>query len=163
MSTIPLSLPWGTRLSSEDTIYLNWELVKSKKLSNEQVDEEAGRAASMVPHVFRVYTRDQLMRGVAMEDMVGRRVMNGFSVRRGADLYVLLDPYYIFGSISTNHGTPFGYDTHVPVIFMGPGIKTGRYYGSIAVNDIAPTLATILGVEIPSGSEGRILSEMFER
>jgi hypothetical protein len=91
-----------------------------------------------------------------MEDMVGRRVTNGFSARRGADLYGLLDPYYIFGSISTTHGT------HVPVIFMGPGIKASRYYRSIAVNDVAPMLATIVGVEIPIGSSGRILSEMFE-
>jgi arylsulfatase A-like enzyme len=46
---------------------------------------------------------------------------------------------------------------------MGPGIKAGRFDESIVVNDIAPTLATLLGVETPSGSVGRALSEIFER
>jgi hypothetical protein len=50
----------------------------------------------------------------------------------------------------------------VPVIFMGAGIHAGEYHDRIAVNDIAPTLATILRVEEPSGSIGRILAEMFE-
>ncbi len=53
-----------------------------------------------------------------------------------------------------SHGTPFDYDTHVPVIFLGPGIKAGHYYEKIAVNDIAPTLAAIAGGEraAPSGA-----------
>jgi predicted AlkP superfamily pyrophosphatase or phosphodiesterase len=147
----------------EESIYLNWDLIKSRKLTAEEVAAEAAQVARIQPHVFRVYTRSQLINGFAMTDQVGRRVMNGYSSSRGGDLYVLLEPYFFFGGGSTTtHGSPFGYDTHVPIIFMGPGIKAGRYNGSIAVNDIAPTLATILGVEIPSGSEGRILSEIFE-
>lgn len=55
----------------------------------------------------------------------------------------------------------FRYDTHVPLILMGPGIKAGDYYAGAAINDVAPTLSAILGVETPSGSEGRILSEVF--
>jgi arylsulfatase A-like enzyme len=46
---------------------------------------------------------------------------------------------------------------------MGAGIKTGRFDEAIAVNDIAPTLATLLGVETPSGSTGRVLGEIFEK
>jgi len=50
----------------------------------------------------------------------------------------------------------------VPVIFFGPGIKAGSYAERIAVNDVAPTLAAILGVEAPSGSMGRVLTELFQ-
>ncbi len=145
----------------EEAIYLDWDLMNSKELAPEEVDREAAQATLSVPHVFRVYTREQILSGREMEDQIGRCVMHGFSQRYGADLYVLLDPYYIFGNMSTTHGTVYGYDNHVPVIFMGPGLKAGKYHASIIVNDIAPTLATILKVEIPSGSEGRILSEMF--
>ena len=59
------------------------------------------------------------------------------------------------------HASPFSYDVHVPVIFMGPGIKPGRYNTQIAVNDIAPTLATMLDIETPSGSVGRVLTEIL--
>ncbi len=87
--------------------------------------------------------------------------MNGFYPQRGADVEILLEPYWIFTQTGATHGTSFDYDTHVPVIFMGAGIKPGRYDNSIVVNDVAPTLATILDVETPSGSVGRVLTEMF--
>jgi len=119
------------------------------------------RRRRQIPHVFRIYTREQLPRGMVPDDIVGRRVMKSYSEQRGADLYVLLEPYYLTVPGSTNHGSAFGYDTHVPLIFMGAGIKAGRFHGSVAINDVAPTLATLVGVEIPSGAEGRILHEMF--
>jgi arylsulfatase A-like enzyme len=75
---------------------------------------------------------------------------------------MLQEPYYLFDAAGTSHGTPYDYDNHVPVIFLGPGIKRGKHSTRIAVNDIAPTLAEILKVEQPSGSIGRILSEILE-
>ena len=147
---------------SEHSLYLNLDLIAQKKLDRAEVNREAAQAAIGIPHVFRVYTRERLMNGAALEDQVGRRVMNGFYVRRGADVYVLLEPYWMFGASGTTHGTTFSYDAHVPVIFMGPGVRAGRYYQPVAVNDIAPTLATMLDVETPSGSTGRVLAEMLE-
>ncbi|HZT30958.1 MAG TPA: alkaline phosphatase family protein [Bryobacteraceae bacterium] len=146
---------------SENSLYLNLDLIRQKGLARTEVNLTAAQAARAVPHVFRVYTREQLLSGQAMEDQVGRRVMNGFYGPRSADVYVLLEPYWLFGASGTTHGTTFSYDAHVPVIFMGSGIRPGRYFASIAPNDIAPTLAVILGVETPSGSIGRVLSEMF--
>jgi hypothetical protein len=49
----------------------------------------------------------------------------------------------------------------VPIVFLGPGIKAGKYNRAAVPNDIAPTLATMLEVEIPSGSSGRVLDEML--
>jgi hypothetical protein len=145
----------------EEAVYLNWDLIKSMKLTQEEVVREAANVIRGMPNVFRVYTREQLMSGLSMADQVGQRVAHGYFPRRGADLYILLDPYYIFGMSATTHGTPFGYDTHVPLIMMGPGIKAGNYYAGVAMNDVAPTLSAILGIETPSGAEGRILSEIF--
>ena len=146
---------------SEHSLYLNLDLIRQKNLDRAEVNRVAAQAALEIPHVFRVYTRERLMNGPALEDQVGRRVMNGFYVRRGADIYILLEPYWMFGTSGTTHGTTFSYDAHVPVIFMGAGIRPGRYFDSIAVNDIAPTLAAILEVETPSGSVGRVLDEIF--
>ena len=147
---------------SEHSLYLNLDLIEQKRLDRTEVNRIAAQAALTIPHVFRVYTREQLLNGNTLEDQVGRRVMNGFYPRRGADIYIMLEPYWMFAAKGTTHGTTFSYDAHVPVIFMGAGIKPGRYYEGVAVNDIAPTLAAILEVETPSGSVGRILSEMFQ-
>jgi hypothetical protein len=146
---------------SEHTLYFNQELIAERKLDSADVNRTAAEALSKLPHVFRVYTRDQLARGAVQPDLISRRVMNGFYARRSGDVEILLEPYWIFTQKEATHGTAFDYDTHVPVIFMGAGIRPGRYYQSIVVNDIAPTLAAILDVETPSGSVGRVLSEVF--
>jgi len=72
---------------------------------------------------------------------------------------VITEPYYMYAAKGTTHGAPFHYDAQVPVILMGAGIKPGRYHRAAAVNDIAPTLATLLDVAVPSGSMGRVLDE----
>jgi arylsulfatase A-like enzyme len=88
-------------------------------------------------------------------------VANGFHLRRSGDVITVLEPYWIFPQKGTTHGSPYSYDTHLPVIFMGPGIRPGYYHRMIAMNDIAPTLATLLAVETPSGSVGRVLEEIL--
>ncbi|HEY1339972.1 MAG TPA: alkaline phosphatase family protein [Bryobacteraceae bacterium] len=147
---------------SDHSLYFNLPLIEQKKLDRAEVNRFAADVALHLPHVFRVYTREQLMAGLAQEDQVARRVMNGFYVRRGPDVEILLEPYWMYAATGTTHGTTFSYDSHVPVILMGAGIRPGRYYNPIAVNDIAPTLAAILEVETPFGSVGRVLSESFE-
>jgi len=144
-------------------IYLNLDLMREKKVDRAAAERVAADAARGVPHVFRAYTREQIMNGETGDDMVSVAVRNGFFPSRGEDIVVIQEPNWLFGASGTSHSTPFGYDTHVPVIFMGPGIKPGKYYQSIAVNDIAPTLATMLSVEIPSGAAGRVLAEMFTK
>jgi arylsulfatase A-like enzyme len=144
-------------------VYLDLGLIREKGLNRATVTDAAAEALRAVPHIFRVFTRQQLVNGQVDSDAVGMRVKNGYYPARGSDLVVIQEPYWLFGAKGTSHGTPFDYDTHVPVIFMGPGIKPGKYYGTIAVNDIAPTLATLMEVEIPSGSVGRVLAEMFNK
>ena len=141
--------------------YFNLDTINAKKLSREEVELVAAAAARDVPHIYRVYTRTQLRLGSMLDDIVDRRVRNGFHYQRGSDLFVISEPYWLFESRGTSHGTPYNYDSHVPIIFMGPGVKPGRYHARAAVNDIAPTFATMLDVETPSGASGRVLHEMF--
>ncbi len=148
---------------AEDSLYLNSELIQSKNLNRAEVNLTAAQAVMELPHVFRVYTREQLISGSVAGDYVGRQVLNGFYMPRSGDLYILLEPYWLLSTSSkgTTHSTTFGYDSQVPIIFLGQGIKTGEFHQAVAVNDIAPTLSTILAVETPSGSVGRILAEIF--
>jgi hypothetical protein len=88
---------------------------------------------------------------------------NGFHQVRTGDVLFVQEPYFLFGISGTSHFTPWGYDTHVPLIFYGfygAGVKAGSYARGIAVNDVAPTLASFLGIEPPSGSFGRVLPEI---
>jgi Type I phosphodiesterase / nucleotide pyrophosphatase len=142
--------------------YLNRELIESKKLDQAEVEKTAADAARKTPHVFRVYTSEQILNGKMAEDAISSRVRNGLYAGRSSDLFIIQEPGYLYEASGTSHGTPFNYDTHVPIIFMGPGIKAGHYYESVAANDIAPTLAAIARVQEPDGSVGRVLQEMWQ-
>jgi predicted AlkP superfamily pyrophosphatase or phosphodiesterase len=141
--------------------YLNHTLIKEKNLNYEEVLDTAAEALRAIPHMHRVYTRANLAKGAVPGDLIDKRVLAGFYYKRAADLTVVADPYYLFEARGTSHGMPFQYDAHIPVIFMGPGIKPGRYHERVAANDIAPTLATLLEVLMPSGAVGRTLHEIL--
>ncbi len=141
--------------------YLNYDLMRQKNLNPAEVERTAAEAWRTLPNVFRVYTREQLLLGQTPEDKFSVRVRNGFYPARSGDIILIPDAYWIFEAHGTSHGTLFNYDTHVPVMLMGPGINPGIYDEPIAVEDIAPTLATMLEVEIPSGAIGHVLSEVF--
>jgi len=141
--------------------YLNYALIAEKGLDAADVRRVAAAAASAVPHVARVYTRDQILQGAVPTDTIGRRVLRSYRPDRSGDLEIILDPYWMRSANGTTHGTPYVYDAHVPIVFMGPGIAPGRYHATTAVNDIAPTLAAIVGTGLPSGSDGRVLTEML--
>jgi hypothetical protein len=142
--------------------YLNQELIQTRRLDPAQVDRVAADAAQAEPHIARVYTRQEIIGGLVQRDEIGRALSLGFYGPRSGDLIILQEPYYLFDATGTSHGTPYDYDNHVPIIFLGPKIKAGTYSQKIAVNDIAPTLAAILKVEQPSGSIGRVLTEILQ-
>jgi len=147
----------------EELIYLDRALIESKKLKLEDVQETAAKALLAVPHIDRVFTSEDLRHGRYNQDPIALRVAKGFNERRGGDLYVVFESYWLAGSgaSGTSHGEPFNYDSHVPLIFMGPGVKPGHYHSLAAVYNLAPTLATMLEVEPPSGAFGRVLDEML--
>lgn len=148
--------------TSGGMLYLNLDLIRARSLNPSDVERVAADAALEQQHIARVYTRSQLLNGAVQHDEISRAFSLGFFGPRSGDVFLLQEPYYLFEASGTSHGTPYGYDNHVPVILLGPGIKPGRYLERIAVNDIAPTLAAILEIEQPFGSVGRILSEILD-
>ena len=148
--------------------FLNSEAIPGRRIDREELERVAAESLRNLPHMFRVYTRSQLINGAILEDQVGVRVRNGFNATRSGNVIVVRNPYWIPGNFAvagertgTTHSSPFSYDAHVPMVFLGAQVRAGKYNGNVAVNDIAPTLATILEIETPSGSIGRVLDEML--
>jgi len=95
--------------------------------------------------------------------LIARSVTNGFHTQRNGNLVIITQPFYFVGeSVTTTHGSPYKYDTHVPVIFYGAGIAAGSFHTVSSPADIAPTLAAFLKLETPSNAMGRILTEAFK-
>ena len=105
------------------------------------------------------YTRLQMARGDVPATDEGRRILHSYSPNGG--WYVLLTPtLFAQGSrTGVNHFTPYSYDRHVPLAFYGKPFVPGVYHGLVAPVDIAPTFASLLGVNWPSAAIGRVLTE----
>jgi arylsulfatase A-like enzyme len=137
--------------------YLDHDLLREKHAALAEAQEIAAEAVRKLPYIFRVYTGAQLEHESLAGDPIGTLIQRGYYRGRAADLFIVQKPYWLASQSGTSHGTPFSYDTHVPVVFFGHGIRPGRYDENVRTADIAPTLAALLGVNTPSGSVGRVL------
>lgn len=155
---------WLIPAAIGENIYFNRAAIEKVKATLDDVCRVAKHALLSDPqlHIARVYTREQLDAGVT-GDFIARAETFSYHPNRSGDLAIVFEPGYMPGRSGTTHFSPYAYDTHVPVLFMGPGIKPGRYDERIQPNDIAPTLATMLDIQTPSGSSGRVLTEMLAR
>ncbi|HTY00209.1 MAG TPA: alkaline phosphatase family protein [Bacteroidota bacterium] len=87
-----------------------------------------------------------------------QRVLRSFYPERSGDLFYVLKPLYIEGEgDGTTHGDPYQYNTHVPLILMGPQFRGGQYTIDVSPADLAPTLSAATGIEFPTGREGCVL------
>jgi len=142
-------------------LYLNLDAIDKQKYRQPDVEALAAKLARSIPGVGDVYTAFQFfMQQLPTGPLLEAAKKNYFWGRSG-ELVVFPKPNHIFISElnGTTHGSPYGYDTQVPLIFYGTAITGGQYGRSCSPVDIAPTLAAILGIAAPSISEGRVLDE----
>ncbi|HVF44213.1 MAG TPA: alkaline phosphatase family protein [Pyrinomonadaceae bacterium] len=150
------------QIYSNGQIYFNRTALERDGVQIEDAERVAGEAALTIPGVARYFTRTQLLNsGVSQGDAVARRVLHGYNARRSGDVVLISEPFrYLADYVAVaTHGTPYSYDTHVPLIIMGGGVAAGRYRQAASPADIAPTLASVLGVQPPSSATGRVLAE----
>lgn len=127
-------------------------------------------AISTMPGVAAVYRAEELGNGTTPIAQTRKAAVLSYFAGRSGDLYVLQKPYWLTDSSAegskratgTGHGTPYNYDQHVPVFFMGFGIQPGEYFESVTPADIAPTLAALTGVTLAT-RDGRVLAEALRK
>ena len=113
--------------------------------------------ARTLPGVSRVDRFQDLLRGDTINDPIIRRWVHQFPAQSNVEMVITLTPFSIFGSIVATHGSPYDYDTHVPLIFYGPWFQAGRYPEFVRTVDLAPTLAEIAGVKPGEKLDGVVL------
>lgn len=121
-------------------------------------------AARTVPGVARVDLPRDLARADTSRDVVARRWTHAIPPDAPVEAVVTLDMYNVWGAgNSATHGTPWDYDTDVPIIFYGAPFVPGRYAEPARVADMAPTLARVTGVTPAERLDGRVLSEALRQ
>jgi predicted AlkP superfamily pyrophosphatase or phosphodiesterase len=114
--------------------------------------------------VAAVYPRSVLQQSAFNEGGPKGHAVRGFHPKRSGDLMFALESgWLVWGGITgSTHGSGYTYDTHVPVIFFGAGVKAGSTVRHYEITDIAPTLAMLLNIRLPSASTGKPVAEIFE-
>jgi predicted AlkP superfamily pyrophosphatase or phosphodiesterase len=149
--------------------YLNRAALQRDGIDPDECARVVGELAMQMPGAARFFTRAQLENGrISAGDDVGRRVQHGFYPQRSGDVIIVFEPYNnLFDppddpmdpNASATHGSPYSYDTHVPLIIMGRSFNRGNYPQAATPADLAPTLAHVLKVQAPSCAVGRVLAE----
>ena len=105
------------------------------------------------------YTKSQLAAGEVPNTPLGRKFLNSYSPEGSWFVMGVPDIYTVGPGKGTDHTSPYSYDTHVPLAFYGLPFQTGTYRTSVEPVDLAPTLASLLGINAPTHSVGRVLTE----
>jgi predicted AlkP superfamily pyrophosphatase or phosphodiesterase len=124
--------------------------------------EAVKTALLAVPGVAHVYAPDELASASPTDDLLLAKARLSYRPGRSGDLVVILKPNWIIhGATGTTHGTPYDYDEHVPVVFFGAGIRPGWYDAAATPADVAPTLASLVGITLTRAS-GHVLTEALK-
>jgi predicted AlkP superfamily pyrophosphatase or phosphodiesterase len=144
----------------DGNLYYDQAVLDEKKLAPETLTAFIREWALSTGVFHAVYGRDQLLEGRA-PGVIGQRIANGFNGERSGDAVLMLKPWLLSGTgkpaTGTTHGSPFSYDTHIPVIFYGAPFKAGRYADEFNITDLAPTLSAGLGIQEPPMCMGKPL------
>ena len=148
---------------SNFNLFLNKALIKSKGLDVTKVKQEFKDFLMTQEQVKRVYTEEEILANSG-NDFYLNTIAKGYDPSQNGDLVVLDKPGYIeYGAKGTSHGTPYSYDTHVPLLFYGWKIKKGATHDRKEITQIAPTLAQKLQITFPNATEGKVLLEVLDK
>ncbi len=148
-------------------LYLNHDLIAQKELDIADVQRFIARELTAIDGVDSAFTASDIEEGNMPNTRVAKLVENNYFTGRSGDLYLVFNPgVYINAfdslSVASVHGSPWRYDTFVPVIFAGFNLEGQKVHREVTPYDIAPTLSAVLGITFPSGSTGKVLSEIME-
>lgn len=161
----------SSRLGADDWIdafeppdlYLNLDAIDKQKYRQPDVEALAAKLSRSVPGVGEVFTAVQFFLNQLPSSPQADAARKSYYGARSGELVVLTKPGYVFATESngTTHGSSFRYDAQVPLIFYGSGVQGGRYGSTVTPACIAPTIASLLGIQAPSLCEGQVLSEII--
>jgi len=147
-------------------LYLNRELIRENGLDQAEVEKAVAEELVKFDGVAAAVSSTALRTANLPDTLLMRAILRNFHPKRSGDIYVMFEPNVFINDfdglrVASTHGSPWRYDTFVPVMFAGAGLKASTVSRPITPYDVAPTLANYLGVKPPSGSIGNPLIEVI--
>ena len=140
-------------------LYLDRDLIRARGLDQGEVEDAVAEELSKFPGVAVAVSSTALREGRAPELPLIESIRYNFNPRRSGDIYVVYEPGHFIAdfdglTVASTHGSPWRYDTYVPVVFAGWRVPSASVNRRIHTVDVAPTLSRLLGIKVPSGAAG---------
>ena len=143
-------------------LFFNKEKLKELHLDIHKVAQTIVDEAINFEGVYKIVTAQTLQTSNFTSGVL-QSLQNGYNQKLSGDVLVIPNPATITGKhTGTTHGSGYNYDTHVPLLFYGKGIKHGKTNRYIPIVDIAPTLSNLLQISFPSTTTGKVISEVLK-
>ena len=148
-------------------VYLNRTLMQEQGVDQAEVERAVARELSKFEGVSLALSSTDLINGQVADTDINRLILNSHHPRRSGDVFLVFEPNWFINdfdglTVAVTHGSPWRYDTYVPVIFAGAGLKPQRVYREIETVDLASTLSELIGTNRPSGARGQVLPEVMQ-
>ncbi len=152
---------------SHPYIYLSREVTHREANEREAIERAVAEEVEKLPGVAIAVSSRALAAGNVPDMPLYRSVLENFNSVRSGDVFVVFEPYWFINdfdglTVAATHGSPWRYDSFVPIVFAGAGIPARHIYRRVHTVDVAPTLAALLGTKPPSGAAGTPLVEVLE-
>lgn len=148
---------------SSYNVFLDKAKIKEKGLELSKVKQAVKEFLYTQKQVKRVYDESEIIAG-SVADPYLNFVSKGYDPIQNGELIIVDKPAYMqYQGTGTSHGSPYSYDTHVPCLFYGWGIKKGESYDKKEITQIAPTLAQKLKITFPNGTESKVMTEVMSK
>ncbi|MHC5027987.1 MAG: alkaline phosphatase family protein, partial [Planctomycetota bacterium] len=147
-------------------VYLSSDVTGDPSVDREAIERAVAVELSRFAGVAAAVSSAALRQASLPDTHVNRAVLKNFHPDRSGDVFVVFDPYWFINDfdgleVASTHGSPWRYDTYVPIVFVGPGIPAQHVHRPVFTVDIAPTLSRVLGTKPPSGATGQPLLEVL--
>jgi len=147
-------------------LYLTNDILKNPRIDLAALETTIAKELVAFPGVSYAIPSTSLARGTVPDNLLTKAVLNNYNPARSGNIYVVFNPGWFINdldglSVAVVHGSPWRYDTYVPIIFAGNGIKPQTVSRRVHTVDVAITLATALGTRPPSGAAGDVLLEVL--
>ena len=148
---------------SNKQVFLDEKLIDEKGYDLDDAEEGFAQAILNFPKIAEVYTATP-MRNTDFSKGAASLLQNGYNQKRSGNiLYTLKSGVISYTKTGSTHGSGYDYDTHVPLLFYGWGIRQGSTVQKTEITNIAPTIAALLGLEMPDGTTGVPLEFVLDR
>ena len=140
---------------SNNQLFLNRRKIDLLNLDLDDVQEDIVNEIINYKHIDKAFTATT-MGSVFFENGIEAMLQKGFHQKRSGDVLYVLEPAVIsYPKTGSTHGSGFNYDTHVPLLFFGNGIKKGSSVARTEITDLAPTISALLNISFPNGAIGK--------